>query len=52
MKFHFLYKDEALDIYSKGVNIHASNLLEACMTFEIEYSDKTLLAIFTENMVK
>lgn len=50
MKFHFLYKEKKENIYSKGVNIYASNLLDAILKFESEYPEVILLAIFTENL--
>lgn len=52
MKFHFLYKEKEENIYSKGVNIYAPNLIDAIMEFEKKFPEVILLAIFTNNFKK
>lgn len=52
MKFHFLFKEQESDIYSKGVNIYALNLIEAIFKFNEQYNEVVLLSIFTEKLKK
>lgn len=52
MKFHFLYKEQEEDIYSRGINIFAPNILSAISKFNELHSDVVLLAIFTDKLKK
>ncbi len=52
MKFHFLFKEQESDIYSKGVNIYAPNLIEAIFKFNELHPEIILLAIFTDKIQK
>lgn len=52
MKYHFLYKKNQQDIYSQGINIFASNIIDAILLFEKDYGDYILLAIFTPDLKK
>lgn len=52
MRYHFLYKNKREDIYSKGINIYAPNLLDAVLLFEKDFGDTILLAIFTPELKK
>ena len=52
MKYHFLYKEKEENIYSKGVNIYASTMIDAILEFNKKFPEVILLAIFTNNFKK
>ena len=52
MKFHFLFKEQESDFYSKGVNIYAPDIFDAILKFNELHPEVVLLAIFTEKLQK
>lgn len=50
MKYHFLYRENEQDTYSKGVNIYAVTAIEAILQFDQKFPKVILLAIFTKNI--
>ena len=41
--YHFVYYETSAKLYSKGVNIHGSSLLDCARTFEEEYGFEVIV---------
>ncbi len=52
MKYHFLFKEQESDIYSKGMNIYAPDIFDAILKFNELLPEIILLAIFTDKFQK
>jgi hypothetical protein len=50
--FHFLYKDENSELYSKGINIPAKDMLNAVELFIALKPEAIILLVYSNNNCK